>query len=218
MTRALGPAVEVPGGLRVVLGLPERWEETITLAADEDLDRVRALAREVAGSPERDWLTVPTNRPDEVAEILLSAGLDLMEKPEWLMTRELDGHPEPGVPEPYSLTVTADGAVLEARIMAPGGELAAHGLMAVAGTDAVAHNIVTNEDHRRRGLASVVMGSLAAGARERGATTGLLLASEDGQRLYSVLGWETRSSVLIAGTHWTMSVASGALSAEVGTL
>lgn len=72
--------------------------------------------------------------------------------------------------------------------------------MAVVGTDAIADRIETVPEHRRRGLGSVVMSSLVENAMAHGATTGILVATADGQQLYSALGWTTRATVLIAQT------------------
>jgi predicted GNAT family acetyltransferase len=69
--------------------------------------------------------------------------------------------------------------------------------MAVVGTDAVADQIMTAPTHRRRGLGSALMGGLAQAAVAIGARTGLLIASADGQRLYSALGWQRRADVRI---------------------
>lgn len=78
------------------------------------------------------------------------------------------------------------------------GEVAASGLMAVVGEDAVAHRIETAEAHRRRGLGSVVMGVLVREAVADGATTGLLFSSTTGVHLYRSLGWEKISDLVVA--------------------
>lgn len=78
------------------------------------------------------------------------------------------------------------------------GEEAASGLMAVVGEDAVAHRISTEEAHRRRGLGSVVMGTLVREAVQDGAKTGLLFSSTDGVHLYGRLGWEKISGLVVA--------------------
>ncbi len=70
--------------------------------------------------------------------------------------------------------------------------------MAVVGEDAVAHRIETAEAHRRRGLGSVVMGTLIREAVKDGATTGLLFSSTEGVHLYGRLGWERISGLVVA--------------------
>ncbi|MET9627944.1 hypothetical protein ABZX92_10820 [Lentzea sp. NPDC006480] len=114
-----------------------------------------------------------------------------------LMRRSLTDHPAFDLPGGYEVEVTREDVVIEVRVLRAGAE-AAGGLIAVVGEDAVPHRIATTPVHRRRGLASVVMGVLAREAVAAGATTGLLFASEDGVHLYRELGWETVSDVVIA--------------------
>ncbi|APU14904.1 MULTISPECIES: GNAT family N-acetyltransferase [Actinoalloteichus] len=199
IARELPPAEEARGGLHVRHGETDRHTEIIALHADEDLDSVRALAEETADSPHWDWLTVPTRHPEAVAAVLAAAGLAMDAGNETFMTVRLDETPDDHpAPEPYTSTVAGTGSVLEATVRHPSRATAARGLMALTGRDAVAHAVETRPAHRRRGLASTVMTTLSREAAARGATTGLLVASPDGERLYSALGWSAQASVLIA--------------------
>ncbi|MEO8284275.1 MAG: GNAT family N-acetyltransferase, partial [Pseudarthrobacter sp.] len=51
--------------------------------------------------------------------------------------------------------------------------------------------------YQRRGLGSFIMKALAAQAFEHDVEAGLLLASLDGQKLYSHLGWSTVCHVVM---------------------
>ncbi|MBB5953655.1 GNAT superfamily N-acetyltransferase [Saccharothrix tamanrassetensis] len=189
---------ETGGGLCFALGLPGRHSEVFALRADDDPDSLPVLAREVAARTEPTWLTVPTSRPEDVERTLRAAGLRVRDTREAFMIRDLADHPAPGAAAPYRCVTTGDGRVLTAEVRHESGQVAASGLAALVGEDAIADKIETHPDHRRRGLGSVVMGALAAGAAARGARTGILLASADGQRLYTALGWTTRSAVVMA--------------------
>ncbi|MGW4897169.1 GNAT family N-acetyltransferase [Kitasatospora sp. NPDC004240] len=214
--------------LEVALGLPGRSREVFALRADEDPASVDRLAARVAGAgpDEPAWLTVVTRRPEAAGPLLASAGLALLGAPERMMTVRLAGHPAPAVPAPYRVQTRvrparADGSgtVVECRVTHPdddpdalpdggtgdgtvGGSdddgAAASGLMGVAGPYAVAHRIRTAPAHRRRGLASVVMAGLVREAAALGAAHGLLIASPEGERLYTSLGWTDRAAVLTA--------------------
>lgn len=190
--RGFAPAVEARGGLHVPVGEDSRNVEIVVL----DQAAVPALADEVAGTTENNWLTVPTNDPS-AAQVIRAAGLELIRE-ECLMSIELDAHPEIATADGYTTTTTFDGNVLSTRVEDSSGELAAHGLIALVGTDAIAHAISTQPDHRRRGLASAVMSTLVAEAVARGAKTGILVASPDGELLYRRLGWQRDASVLVA--------------------
>ncbi|WP_409182972.1 GNAT family N-acetyltransferase [Amycolatopsis sp. VS8301801F10] len=159
---------------------------------------LRGLAEEVAAAARPTWLTVPTNRPEEAESIMREAGLKLRDAREALMTIPLRRHPPRTAPPPYTRTTARHATVCETVLRHPDSGVAARGTMAVLGTDAIADRIETVPEHRRRGLGSVVMSSLAENAVAHGATTGILVATAAGQQLYAALGWSTRATVLIA--------------------
>ncbi|MBK1783621.1 GNAT family N-acetyltransferase [Prauserella sp. ASG 168] len=199
MAMGLADAVESPGGLRVEIGTPERHAEVIALRSDPPT--LRRLADEVVTARRISWLTVPTTRPAEALAELRERGLDVLDRPEWLMTTDLhDQSTAVAAPEGYAVRTTRDGAVARAEVRYASGALAARGTIAVRGTDAVAHGIATDAAHRRRGLGRVVMGALTREATRRGASAGLLVSSADGRHLYRSLGWTERASVVIGRT------------------
>lgn len=89
---------------------------------------------------------------------------------------------------PTGVRLEEDGQVAHARIEV-GGELAARGQAAVCAADVVFDRIETLPTFRRQGLGRLVMTGLTGWAAETGATTGLLMASVSGRRLYESLGW-----------------------------
>jgi GNAT superfamily N-acetyltransferase len=184
--------------LEVVLGLPGREREVFALGDEAEL--VSNLAAEVAGAPVPVWLTVTTQQPDEAAKLLEYAGLNLFDEWKLLMSIELRNHPDATAPAEYRLETVSDGVLEYARVIDADGNLAARGMMAVVGADAVMHDIHTDPAHRRRGLGSVVMALLSRRAVERGATTGLLMATTEGAYLYGELGWLTEATMLTATT------------------
>lgn len=192
LARGLPPAVEADGALHVRFGLPRRRLEIIVL----DPGAVPALAARVAASSRPDWLTVITREPDAVAQTVKDAGLQVMDDSETLMAIELGEQPRAAAAAPDRVTTETDGPVTRAEVRAGG--LAAYGTVAVVGGDAVAHDIATLPDHRRRGLARVVMSALVEQAMARGASTGLLVASVEGRHLYTALGWQPVAAMVVA--------------------
>ncbi|MBB5789138.1 GNAT family N-acetyltransferase [Jiangella mangrovi] len=186
----------------VRIGLPDRITETILLTDDPDL--YADVAGRVGG-PSR-WLTAPTSDRARTEAAAVDAGF-AVHAPEWLMSRPLDDDPGPGAPEGYEVWLSGRPPVLVAEVVTGDGDpraLAAKGHLALSGegdADAVADRIFTVPAHRRRGLGSVVMGTLTAAARERGARTGLLVASADGRQLYERLGWRLEAEMTVA--HWS---------------
>jgi len=85
-------------------------------------------------------------------------------------------------------------------VVSAGEEVAASGRVFVVGHTAIFDKIVTAASYQRRGLGSFIMKALAAQAFEHDVDSGLLLASLDGQKLYSHLGWRTVCHVLMLST------------------
>ncbi|GAA3578129.1 GNAT family N-acetyltransferase [Kribbella ginsengisoli] len=195
LCRGVGAALERDFALEVRLGLPGRERELFALTDDAEI--VNELAVRTAKSSDT-WLTVTTGQPAAKAAVLEQAGLRLLDEPCLLMTIELRKHPDTTAPPGYGLETTSDGPLEYVKVKDGQGNVAARGMAAVVGDDAVLHDIQTDPAHRRRGLGSVVMNLLSARATDRGAATGLLMATTDGGYLYPKLGWSTEATMITA--------------------
>jgi ribosomal protein S18 acetylase RimI-like enzyme len=179
-------------GLEAELGLPGRAREIFALSDDPEV-----VAGLVAGAGPETWVTVTTTqREDEVAAELAGLGFEVFAERKALMTIDLAAHPEAVAASEYRVEAEDDGDLVYVRVVDRAGVVAARGMVAVVGTDAVMHDIHTDPEHRRRGLGSVVMATLSRRAVERGATTGLLMATYDGVQLYRRLGWLLRATMV----------------------
>ncbi|GAB1329349.1 GNAT family N-acetyltransferase [Streptomyces sennicomposti] len=192
------PVEPAGDGLRSECDQPGREVEVFALRADEEPESVARLAAAVATARQVTWLTVPTLRRDAVEAVVGAAGLELVQRSEWFMTTDLTEHPRHAPAAPYEREVRTDGPVTVVSLHDRAGEVAARGTIAVVGGDAIADRIETEAAHRRRGLGRAVMSALAETAVSQGARTGLLIASQEGRRLYSALGWHHKADVLIA--------------------
>lgn len=194
LCRGLAPAVDRRTALEVTLGLPDRDREFFLYYGAEPGPWIE----QVLAAPRPTWMTVTTHQPDDVAEQLMAAGLRLLPERRLLMTIDLRKHPVP-ISE-HEVKTEAEGPLERVNIPAWHEETgtAAHGMMAVAGADAVMHDIQTEPAYRRQGLGSLVMGTLAERALERGATEALLMATVDGAALYNRLGWVPQATMLTA--------------------
>lgn len=107
-----------------------------------------------------------------------------MQATDWPPTRRLaDG---------YSMEAKRVGMAVEVRIFAETGALAASGYAADGPGVFVYDRIVTEPGHRRKGLGYALMQTLHD-ARQHPGSAELLVATEEGQALYSTMGWETIS-------------------------
>ncbi|TDD61752.1 GNAT family N-acetyltransferase [Kribbella antibiotica] len=189
LCRGLQPPVEYDAVLLAQLDLPGREREMFTVR--DNIDRLAPVVTEST------WLTVATPYGNEVASELTAVGLRPFAEQKVLMSIALSDHPQPAAPTPYRVVVTTEGPLDHVQLLADG-TVAARGMMATVGADAVMHDIHTDPDHRRRGLGSVVMGALAQRALERGAENGLLMATEVGVHLYRSLGWLPEATMVTA--------------------
>ncbi len=96
------------------------------------------------------------------------------------------------LPDRYAIEIKRVGAVIKARITFETGALAASGYAAETSEVFIYDRIVTEPEHRRKGLGHVLMRALHD-TRQQPGTPELLVATEDGRALYSTLGWETIS-------------------------
>ena len=205
LCRGLEPVIEYDDALAAVLRLPGRERELFAL--DDAPATVDRLASQLSGDT---WLTVTTQHGDDIAGRLAAAGVQPFAEQKTLMSIALRKHPQPTAS--YQLEISSDGPLEYVRLLAADHTVAARGMMAVVGNDAVMHDILTDPAHRRRGLGSVVMGALSRRALERGARTGLLMATTDGFHLYRKLGWLPEATMV------TGSGASGSVGGDLGAV
>ncbi|NUO99261.1 MAG: GNAT family N-acetyltransferase [Nonomuraea sp.] len=121
-----------------------------------------------------------------------------VQEQEFMMTTTGLPRALPQAPPGYTLAITTRAGVTAARLLTAAGEVAARGQFALAGAAAVVDQVETAADHRRRGLGTIVMRALAAAATSRGAQTGILVATAEGQALYETLGWTLHTPVTAA--------------------
>ncbi len=170
--------------------------------ADPDEDEFAGLAKVVAQQSDV-WLTVFSSDPNRFR--LLAPELDVAVDGEAFMARRIEAvQTDDEVLIEDWVRIDDDGRTARARLQR-GGEIAAIGSVALAGTSslgglvgpsAVFDRIETMPSFRRQGLGSRIMEALTQWAAGQGAHTGLLAASPGGQRLYTKLGWETVSRMV----------------------
>ncbi|MEV4080190.1 GNAT family N-acetyltransferase [Nonomuraea fuscirosea] len=190
ISRSVPRPVREPWGLRVDVGLPGHVARHVLATPTPEILRHLTSTLTVPGT----WLKLCA--PVEAVAPHLPPGWAVQD-PEFMMTTPLV-RDAPAVPPGYTLAVTTRSGVTAARLLTEAGEVAARGQFAVAGTTAVVDQVETAADHRRRGLGTIVMKTLAATAALRGARTGVLVATAQGQALYETLGWHLHTLVTAA--------------------
>lgn len=190
VSRAVPGPTGLPGGWRIQVGLPGHRVRHV-LAAHDDA----ALAELGRRHAEPGTWIKAAMEPGDLRRALPARWT--MSETGYLMTAPF----APGLPTlPTSYTAHLDvrGEVVVASVLDAAGETAACGRLAPAGPVGVIDQVETAPAHRRRGLASAVMRTLAHQAVGRGMRRGVLVATDDGRALYSTLGWTVRSPVAAA--------------------
>ncbi|WKX70904.1 GNAT family N-acetyltransferase [Streptomyces sp. XD-27] len=96
-------------------------------------------------------------------------------------------------PAGYRVRTWGRGGVTRVVVLTDDGAFAARGQVAVPGPGrtAVVDQVETSPAHRRKGLGSLVMRTLANAAVDAGSSTAVLGATTEGRALYESLGWRT---------------------------
>lgn len=197
VSRGAAPPVAEPWGCTIDVGTGPHHVTRHVLGATRGAVG-KATVRKVAGTVTGAgvWLKVFAD-PSPVRDWL---GPDWWIDPEpgYLMSAPLTDVPPGPVPEGYRQRTWSRGGVTRTMIAAPDGSLAARGQIAPTGATAVADQIETSPEHRRRGLGTLVMRTLQRAAVEQGARTGVLGGTPEGRALYESLGWGVESPLTSA--------------------
>lgn len=171
------------------------WEYFASDPTDEEF---AVLAAKTAEVPAR-GLTILTNDSGRYAALAGHHGLNVTSDTQTMMIVDMETQDaeDPWLSDDdLALTTSTEDGVHYAEVRS-GETLAASGRVFVVGDTAIFDKIITEPAFQRRGLGSFIMRALAAQAFEHDVQNGLLLASVDGQKLYSHLGWSTVSRVLM---------------------
>ncbi|GAA3936422.1 hypothetical protein GCM10023085_17330 [Actinomadura viridis] len=190
VSRGVAEPVEVPGGFRADVGRHGHRVRYVLHTWDTDL--IADLSRQV--TEPGTWIKV-SGRATDLRGALPARWI--MDSAAYLMSAPFAvGAGVP--PASYELLVTGDGEAIIATVVDAAGAVAASGRLAPAGEYGVIDQVQTAPEHRRQGLATTVMRALSDHAARNGLRTGVLVATQDGRRLYRTLGWTVRSEIAAA--------------------
>lgn len=101
--------------------------------------------------------------------------------------------PNKSMPDGYKIELENDNSTTVVRILTEDGELASIGHLVIVGELAVYDRISTEENHKRKGLATLLIKELEKIAVSKNVRNNFLVATEEGRLLYQTLGWEVCS-------------------------
>lgn len=182
--------IQHDGYLQIAVGKPEQTVRYVLPHLNRDLLQRLVSTQASPGT----WLKVCA--PVETVSPLLASAWHIHDA-EFLMSTALSGGRAEAI-EGYDVQVEQVGSLVIAKLVSDTGELAASGQAALEGSFATFDQIITAPAHRRKGLGRCVMNALSQGCLDRGATRGVLVATEAGAALYDALGWSLVSAMTAA--------------------
>jgi GNAT superfamily N-acetyltransferase len=167
-------------------------------ASDPTDSEFADLAAKTAEAPAR-VLTVLTNDVERYTALAQLQGLNVTSASQSMMVVDMETQDaeDPWLSDDELSLETSESNGVHHAVVRSGDSVAASGQVLVINGTAVFDKIVTEPAFQRRGLGSFIMKALAAQAFEHDVEDGLLLASLDGQKLYSHLGWSSVCHVLM---------------------
>lgn len=174
------------------------WEYFSHDPSDEEF---ASLAARTIDAPAR-ILTVLTNDVLRYTQLAEKHGLNVTSASQSMMIVDMETQDaeDPWLADDDLNLVTSELDGVYHAVVRSGETVAASGRVFVVGGTAVFDKIVVQPAFQRRGLGSFIMKALAAQAIGPDVENGLLLASLDGQKLYSHLGWSPVCHVLMLST------------------
>lgn len=185
LSRGTPAPVPTEGAFRIEVGLPQHKARYIFPQCSGD---VRRLA-ETLYDPE---VFIKVCAPPEPVQELLPSHWKI-DRIGFMMTHRFSESREIPTPAGYTLELASTPPVLTAQVTDSSGLIAASGRIALVGSFAIYDQIQTHEQHRRRGLGSVIMNALREATANHRIDQGLLVATPDGRELYAALGWQMHS-------------------------
>ncbi|KUJ62471.1 GNAT family acetyltransferase [Flavobacteriaceae bacterium CRH] len=101
--------------------------------------------------------------------------------------------PNIGLHNDYKLEITHYNSTSFIKIVTQKGEVASTGRLILVDDLAVYDRILTDDNHKRKGLATFLMKELEKIALSKGISKNFLVATEEGKSLYESLGWKIYS-------------------------
>lgn len=181
VSRLTPPPVPVPGGYSCYVNGP--GDRIRHVLHDYTPDSLAALGKTLTGYREEIKIAGPVP--------LLREALS----PDWSL--DDNGHlmavafaRQPiEAPAGYRVQVAVIGELLVAAAYDADGNQAASARLGQTGEFGVFDKVITEPEHRRRGLGTAIMRALTDRALDLGMTHGILVGSDEGRGLYESIGW-----------------------------
>lgn len=182
IARETAAPVKTSDAFRVDVGWPQQKIRYVFPGITDEL-------RELAGLVTEPWIFLKVCVPAAMLDFLPDRWV--LQPAGFMMTCSVPMYLKNDVlPDGYRIKLQDQLPVPVVKIYTLDGELAAIGRIALVDHFVIYDRIETHKDHRRRGLAAIVMHNLEAIGQAYGGYKGVLVATAQGKVLYEALGWE----------------------------
>lgn len=186
LAREVSPPVKEKEGFRVDVGWPQ---QVVRYVFPHLTDHFQQLANTISAP----WHFLKVCAPPETVQSLLPPRWTIQPVGFMMTCVKPMTSSKTRLPKGYVLEMEEGLPVTVAKVLADDGAVAAIGRIVFVNDFAIYDRIETHPAHRRRGLGSIIMKSLESIGAARGITQGVLVATADGNALYTALGWELHS-------------------------
>lgn len=182
LSRGLPLPVKSGSGFSVDVGWPEQKTRYVF---PHFTDEFTNLANTITAP----WVFLKVCAPPEMIKNALPSRW-IIQPPAFMMTCfKPMSSPKTGLSNEYRLEVENGVPVSIAKVLTTNGDIAAMGRLVFVDDLVIYDRIETDAQHRRKGLATIILKTLENMATDRGKTNGILVATTAGKALYDTLGW-----------------------------
>lgn len=184
------------------LPLPERYRSGFKVEVGEEKQKIRYVFPELnddfiqlAESVTEPWIYLKVCVSPEQLKSLVPERWEFQPEGYMMHCRHPMVIPDIALTDNYSVKIRCiTSEYFTVRVLYNTTEQAAIGRLIIVDDIAVYDRVVTEEGHRRKGLASIVLAKLEEIALSKGVSNNFLVATQQGKLLYESLGWKLYSS------------------------
>lgn len=195
LSRELPLPVKYKSGYKVNVGYPEQKARYVFTEPNKDFT-------DLAETITEPWIYLKVCAPPYSFKESLPPGWIIQPQGYIMVNNQLMSEKPIELENKYIIQSEGYNATTVIKIIADNGDLAAIGRIIIVDDLAIYDRISTDINHRRKGLATVVMKELEKIALSMGVRNNFLVATGEGKLLYESLGWKLYclyTSVVIPG-------------------
>jgi GNAT superfamily N-acetyltransferase len=186
LSRDLPLPIKYKSGFKVEVGDPKQKERYVFAELNEDFIQLTKLIDEP-------WVFLKVCASFDDFKDKISKKWEIQPQGYMMYCFHPMNFPNVTLHNDYRVEFDQYNSTFVVKIVTKNGELASMGRVVLVDDLAVYDRILTENNHRRKGLATFVMKELEKIALSKGISNNFLVATKEGKTLYESLGWELYS-------------------------